>query len=148
MWWQWMCSGKCFVILCWVFVSITVEVEGQIWCDSVHGIGMYGVVTIFWGWRHVNSCVFESFTICNNSHSYQEHHYVFKSRKVSSRDTWSSIFHWLAQCQSNVSEWDIGSWYRQPDVPPSMAVQYSCYESILSQVGTCRRDMILDVART
>ena len=22
---------------------------------------------------------------------------------------------WLAQCQDNVTEWDIGAWYQQPD---------------------------------
>ena len=24
---------------------------------------------------------------------------------------------WLAQCQHNVTEWDIGSWFQQPDFP-------------------------------
>ena len=25
--------------------------------------------------------------------------------------------YWLAKCQANATEWDIGSWYRQPDFP-------------------------------
>ena len=55
---------------------------------------------------------------------------------------------WLAQCQDNVTEWDIRSWCWRSGLLVLVGQHYeSHYECALSQVDT-HPDMTLDVART
>ena len=51
---------------------------------------------------------------------------------------------WLAQCQDNVTEWDIGLWCQWPDVPEGQ--HYEVAMSTLSRVDIST-DVALDVCK-
>ena len=57
----------------------------------------------------------------------------------------------MAQCQDNLTEWNIKSWCWQDGLPVGqhykIGMSVHCHKLVPSQVGT-RRDMTLDVART